>query len=243
MRKADRQLFVFALSVCVVVSALLSTAATVLKERQEREVELDRKRNVLQAFGVDVRDEAGRRISAERVEEYFAENIREVILEGQTGELIEGLTSAELDPRDLRDRERYLPLYLWHEDDEVSRYAFPISGQGLWSTIHGFLALEDDLATIRGVTFYDHGETPGLGAEIEQDWFQSQFEGKVLYKDGEPADFQVVKGGVERRYPEGNPSAVDGISGATITADGVADFINRDFRRYNRYFETIRGEG
>jgi len=242
MLKADRQLYIFALSVCVVVSALLSTAATVLKERQDRMVELDRKRNVLQAFGVSIIGEDGRRLAEEEVGRYFEEYIREIILDGQSGDHLEGKTSADFDPRDMRDKNKYLPLYLWEEDGEVTRYAFPISGQGLWSTIYGFLALEKDLATIRGVTFYDHGETPGLGAEVEQDWFQSQFEGKIVYADGEPVDFRVIKGGVSRRYPDGHPSAVDGISGATVTANGVARFINEDFRRYNRYFETIRGE-
>lgn len=243
MRKADRQLFIFALSVCVVVSALLSTAATLLKERQDLMVELDRKRNVLSAFGVDIVNDQGRRIGGEEVDRYFAEHIREIILDGQSGEHIEGLTSAELDSRDLRDKDKYLPLYLWEEDGEITRYAFPISGLGLWSTIYGYLALEEDLATIRGVTFYDHGETPGLGAEIEQNWWQEQFVGKKLYKDGDPLTFRVVKGGVEQRFPDGHPSAVDGLSGATITGEGVARFINSDFERYNKYFEKIREEG
>lgn len=239
MLKADRQLFTFALTVCVVVSALLSTAATLLKDRQDLMVELDRKRNVLSAFGLEIYDEDGRRLGVEAVDKIFADNIREVILDGDTGELLEGLTSADLDPRELRDKQKLL-LYKWEEDGEFTRFAFPISGLGLWSTIYGYLALDQDLATILGVTFYDHGETPGLGAEIERDWWQEQFEGKKLYADGEPADFRVIKGGVSRRYPDGHPSAVDGLSGATVTGEGVARFINADFRRYNRYFETIR---
>jgi Na+-transporting NADH:ubiquinone oxidoreductase subunit C len=242
MLKADRQLYVFALSVCVVVSALLSTTATLLRDRQALMVELDRKRNVLMAFGVDIYDEDGRRLGVEAVDQIFADHIREIILDGATGEPIEGLTSAEIDPRDLRDKDKYLPLYLWEQDGEVRYYAFPISGLGLWSVIYGFIALEDDLATIRGITFYAHGETPGLGAEIEREWWQDQFVGKTLYEDGEPANFRVIKGGVERRYPAGHPSAVDGLSGATVTGDGVARFINQDFRRYNRYFETIRAD-
>lgn len=243
MHKADRQLFIFAFLVCVVVSALLSTAATVLKERQDRMVELDRKRNVLRAFGVDIVGEDGRRISPEAVEQYFADHIRERILDGQSGQPIEGVTGADLDPRDLRDKNKFLPLYVWEEDGKITRYAFPISGQGLWSTIYGFLALETDLATIRGITFYAHGETPGLGARIEDDDWQAQFVGQRLFKDGAPVDFQIVKGGVARRHPDGHPGAVDGISGATLTGDSVAQFINADFRRYNRYFESIRNRG
>lgn len=242
MLKADRQLFTFALGVCIVVSALLSTTATVLKERQDRMVELDRKRNVLIAFGVDTVDEEGRRISPEEIDHIFATNISEVILDGATGDLIEGVTSADIDPRELRNKSKLL-LYRWEEDGKVTRYAFPISGRGLWSTIYGFIAVDTDLATILGITFYAHGETPGLGAEIERESWQEQFEGKKLYVDGEPARFLVVKGGVTRRFPDGNPSAVDGLSGATITGEGVATFITEDFRLYNKYFETIRDKG
>jgi len=242
MLRADRQLYTFAFCVCVVVSALLSTTATLLKDRQALMVELDRKRNVLMAFGVDIYDEEGRRLTPEKVDEFFANNISEVILDGQTGEPIEGATSANVDPRELRDKRKLL-LYTWEEDGEITRYAFPISGMGLWSTIYGFLALDTDLATILGITFYAHGETPGLGAEIERESWQEQFVGKQLYRDGEPATLRVIKGGVTRRYPDGHPSAVDGLSGATVTGEGVGKFITEDFARYNRYFETIRGGG
>ena len=241
MLKADRQLYTFALGVCVVVSTLLSTTATVLKDRQDRAVELDRKRNVLIAFGVDMYGEDGRRLDGTQVVNIFTSRVSEVILDGATGEIIEGVTSADIDPRELRDKSRFMPLFKWVEDDAFTKVAFPISGQGLWSTIYGFLALERDLATIAGITFYRHGETPGLGGEIERDWFMSQFAGKQLFKDGVPVDFEVVKGGAARRYPEGSYKAVDGISGATITGNGVQNFVNSDFRNYNRYFERIRG--
>ena len=236
MQQADRQLVTFALTICLTCSILLSAIAAGLRDRQEREVELDRKMNVLIAFGVDTRDERGRRISGEEVDAIFASNIREIILDA-SGNPME---DAEPDPAEIR-AQRQLPLYLWEEDGEVKRYAFPTSGQGLWSTIYGFLALERDLATIAGITFFRHGETPGLGGEVERAWFTEQFEGKKLFADGEPVDFRVVQGGVESRYPEGNEHAVDGISGATVTGVGVARFISEDFRRYNAFFEQIRG--
>ncbi len=239
MQKADRQLITFALTICVTCSVLLSAIAAGLKERQERQVELDRKMNVLIAFGVDTRDaETGRRISAERVEQYFSEQIREVVLDAESGREI---APEDVDLVAIREK-RQLPLFKWEEDGEVQKYAFPTSGQGLWSTIYGFLALERDLATIAGITFFRHGETPGLGGEVDRSWFQEQFVGKrLLDDDGAPVRFQVVKGGVENRYPDGNEHAVDGISGATITGDGVARFVTEDFRRYNKFFETIRG--
>ncbi len=236
MNKADRKMFGFALLICVVCSTLLSAVSASLKSQQTLMVEFDRNRNVLKAFGVDTHG-----MTPEDVKRVFAESIREIILDGGTAQVMEGATSASMDPKELRDKDKLLPLYLWMENGEVQKYAFPISGKGLWSTIYGFLALEKDLKTIAGVTFYKHGETPGLGGEVEKDWFQEPFEGKLLYDNGRRAQFRVIKGGVQARYPDGNPHAVDGISGATITGNGVARFVNEDFDRYDRYFKTIRG--
>lgn len=237
MQKADKQLILFALAVCVTCSVLLSAIAAGLRDQQARQVELDRKMNVLGAFGIEAEDVPGDKLTAEDVDRIFQTRIKEIVLDPQTGEEIPP-DQVNLDA--IRNKEQ-LPLFLLQEDGETQKYAFPTSGPGLWSTVYGFLALESDLATIAGITFFRHGETPGLGGEVDKDWFQNQFEGKKLFKDGEPVEFQVVKGGVESRYPDGNDHAVDGISGATITSDGVADFINEDFRRYNQaYFERLR---
>jgi Na+-transporting NADH:ubiquinone oxidoreductase subunit C len=218
---------------------LLSATASALKSRQEYNVELDRKINVLKAFGVPIRDERGRMISGAEVDRIFSEHIREIILDGDTGRPIEGLTSADVSPRDLADRKR-LPLYTFEKNGEIEKYAIPISGKGLWSTIYGYLALHQDLATIAGVTFYKHGETPGLGGEVEKDWFQNNFRGKRIWADGRLLPFEVVKGTVADRYPQGNDHAVDGISGATLTGKGVTEFINRDLEKYEKYFSLIR---
>ena len=236
MQKADRQLVQFALIICVSCSVLLSGIAAGLRDRQERQVELDRKMNVLIAFGVDTRDESGRRITEEAVRDIFQSNIRGLVLDADTGEQI----SEELVDQQLIRQRIQLPLFIWEEDGEAVKFAFPVSGQGLWSTIYGFLALERDLSTIAGITFFRHGETPGLGGEIDRPWFQEQFVGKELLANGEVVDFRVIKGGVATRYPDGNPHAVDGISGATITGDGVARFITEDFRRYNVFFDQLR---
>jgi len=240
MQQADRQLFKFALIICISCSVLLSFAAASLRGIQEQKVELDRKINVLKAFGVQVADEKGKRIPAEEVYGIFSNHISEVIIEADSGEVREGASSSTVDRKEVAAK-KLLPLYLWKEDGEVQKYAFPISGKGLWSTIYGFMALEKDLASIVGVTFYKHGETPGLGGEVEQSWYQSQFEeGKKMMDNGEVVPMRSIKGGVASRYPDGNPHAIDGISGATITGDGVARFITEDFKRYNSYFKTIR---
>lgn len=240
MQQADRQLIRFALIICLSCSIILSAVAAGLRERQERQMELDRKRNVLVAFGQDIRDpQTGRRLAAEAVEAIFNGNIREIVFDAATGERI---PDDQVNPQALQAR-RQLPLFYWEEDGRPVRFALPTSGPGLWAPIFGFLALESDLETIAGITFYRHGETPGLGGEIEREWFQRQFVGQRLMADGEPIQFQVVQEGVSSRYPDGNPHAVDGISGATMTGRAVAAFISEDFKTYNRFFQRLRESG
>ncbi len=215
MRKGDTYTVMFALAVCAVCSVILSVASSGLRERQQFNVELDRQINVLKSFGIIA--------AKDEVEGYFERYITEI-------------DAAEY----VDDSVEPMPLYLWKEDGQVTMYAFPVAGRGLWSLIRGYLALQADLNTIQGITFYEHGETPGLGAEIDQRWFQEQFEGKKIRRNGDLARFRVVKGRVADQYPQGNPHAVDGISGATMTARGVENFLNEDIRRYNAYFETTR---
>jgi Na+-transporting NADH:ubiquinone oxidoreductase subunit C len=237
MQKADRQLITFALTICITCSVLLSAVAAGLRARQDMEVALDRKRNVLMALGQPTVDaETGRKLSSEQLLETWA-LVNEIWVDADTGEII---PVDQRDPKAAAAKEQ-LELYIWEENGEPVKYAFPVSGKGLWSTIYGFLALENDLATIAGITFFKHGETPGLGGEIEKPDFTDQFAGqRLLDEEGEPVTFRVVKGGVEARYPEGNPYAVDGLSGATITGEGVASFITEDFQRYNDFFSTLR---
>lgn len=243
MLKDDLKVILFAAVVCIVCSLILSATASALKTRQQANVETDRKLNVLKAFGVDVVDEEGHKLSKAQVDHYFTDYISEVFIDKDSGKVIEGMTAVpkeELKAKTVEDRTA-LPLYVWKEGGEPRKYAFPISGMGLWSILHGYLALDQDLATIVGLTFYKHAETPGLGGEASSDWFQNQFKGKTVWKDGDLVTFEVVKGTVEGKYPDGNDHAVDGISGATMTGKGINRFLNSDLKLYDKYFSTVRG--
>ena len=111
------------------------------------------KRNIVKAFGVDIST-----LTRLEIEETYAAHIVEENIETSSGQV---------------------PVYTWQDDqDQAPVYAFPISGKGLWSMMYGYLSVESDLETVAGISFYKHGETPGLGAEIEKTWFQSQFAGK-----------------------------------------------------------------
>ena len=125
----------------------------------------------------------------------------------------------------------YLPMY---KDNSKNVVVLPISGKGLWSTLFGYFAIDsNNYSTVRGITFYKHKETPGLGGEVSKKWFQSNFIGKEIYKSNSLNSVKVAKAG----YADKNSLyEVDGISGATITSNGVTTFLLRDLKRYEKYF-------
>ena len=127
---------------------------------------------------------------------------------------------------------------------DVEAVAFPIGGSGLWAPIRGFLALEADLRTVRGVVFVEHKETPGLGGRIQEPWFQEQFRGlKLPAGDDEPVLLYVTrdkpKGPDDPRFGR----SVDAITGATQTSICVERFLNRNVRQFRRAFRASRKEG
>lgn len=207
--------FIFAGLLCLVCSLLLTAAATGLKSFQERNVEVDRQKNILMAVGAVEEDGHP---SAERIQALYAETIRRVWVDS-AGRIV---SEAERSASDL-------PLYVYEKAGEVFAYVIPIDTRGLWGPIHGYMAVEADGSTIRGFTVYQHQETPGLGGEIEKEWFQENFVGKkIVDRSGQFVSVSVAKGDVDEVVPaEKRPHYVDGISGATMTgrflSEGLAD--------------------
>ena len=240
--KGDGYVLVFAVVVCLVCSILLAVSESALKPYKEENVRIDKRFNILKALGVNVYTNGHKRIPPALVNEIYNRDVQELVLDGTTGAPVEGKKPADVNPDEFDARTK-LPLYVRRDAaGKPMTYAFPVSGKGLWSTIYGYLALRSDLATVAGATFYKHGETPGLGGEVEAEWFQKNFQDKVVFKDGNRVRLRVIKGKVADNFPEGNPHAVDGISGATITGDGVTKFVNADLDRYENYFRTIRSK-
>lgn len=202
----------FSLSICLICSILLSGLASGLKNIQTANQKFDVKRNIVKAFGIDIS-----KLSRMEIEDTYNSHISEEVVSTPSGDV---------------------PIYQWTEtpDSMPTKYAFPISGKGLWSMMYGYLSIDSDLETVAGISFYKHGETPGLGAEIVKSWFSSQFSGKKLYADGKPTDFRVLKPGSVL-----DQSSVDGISGSTITSKGVEALIKRDAATYADYFNNIKG--
>lgn len=233
----------------MIAALVLSIASQALKERQQLNVEIDMKRNILSAVELlkdgactgnsDAAKDAPCGISC-----CYNNNISSFLVDYR-GNVIkndslvpEGISiEAELDKP---EKDRKYPVFIRTEKGSLSAYCIPIIGKGLWSTLYGYLALETDLVTVKGVTFYKHGETPGLGAEIEKSWFLNNYKGKkILDAKGALCPIKTVKGAVLKTSPTAMHE-VDGISGATLTCNGVNDLIKAGLERYEPYFNATR---
>ena len=221
-----------ALALCIVCSLVVSTAAVMLKPAQLANKELDRQRNILAAAGLLQEDVS--------VEEQFKQ-ITTKVVDLRTGKFTDEVDAANydqlaaakdpdqsvsLDAGDIAKvgrRENLVVIYLVETNGEVDKVILPIRGAGLWSTLYGFLALEGDANTVAGLGFYQHGETPGLGGEVDNPRWKSLWKGKQAYKDGEAA-LGLIKGTVN---PDNTDAAyqVDGLAGATLTANGVTNLV------------------
>jgi len=215
--------YAFAAVLCLVCSLLLTAAATGLKQRQLQNVALDRQRNILMAVGL-MGD--GSSLSAAEIQEMFARQVKNIWVDAQ-GRVV----AAE------QRKEQDLPIYLYAPGDQLDAYVIPIDTTGLWGKIHGYLAIDRDGSTVRGFTVYKHQETPGLGGEIEREWFRKNFEGKkIINPAGKFVAVGIAKGKVAEKVPGPEQvNFVDGISGATLTGK----FLSAGLRDILRDYEPV----
>lgn len=137
----------------------------------------------------------------------------------------------------------YKLLYLYKPGGVLKTYVIPIEGYGLWDIIKGYIAIDSsDINTVQGISFYEHKETPGLGARITEDWFRAQWKDKKIFSDsGELVSITVAKALAANEAPGDKiQHYVDGISGATLTTKGINQFLKRDLSRYKAYFQKVR---
>ena len=226
--------YIFILSLTIVCSLLLSLASEGLRSLKEKNVEIDKKKNILNAIGLNITS-----LSNSDIDKYFLNNIDTLIIDID-GKINNILTIPDLvaiennqtgEVKYYNNDNEYLPMY---EDNSRNVVVLPISGKGLWSTLFGYFAIDSrNYSTVRGITFYKHKETPGLGGEVSKKWFQSNFIGKEIYENNNLNSVKVAKAGYA---DENSLHEVDGISGATITSNGVTTFLLRDLKRYEKYF-------
>jgi len=230
-----RKTLIVAFSLCIVCSVIVSSAVVLLQPVQEVNKALDRKRNILAA--------AGMLQSGGNVEDQFKQ-VHTRIVDLRTGEFTDEVSADNYDQRKaskapatsdalspeqdiakIGRREYFATVYeVQDAQGKMEKIILPIRGYGLWSTLYGFIALEADANTIAGIGFYEHGETPGLGGEVDNPRWKAFWPGKEVYRDGE-VKISLIKGSVN---PDANDASweVDGLAGATLTSRGVTNLLH-----------------
>lgn len=243
-KESTQKTLLVAFLLCLVCSIVIAGSVVLLKPTQEINKALNLKANILAAAGLLPKVN-----NAANIEEAFSK-IEAKIVDLDTGlyvepELVGKKTALAYDQRraaknpalsqalapeddiaSIKRRVKYAKVYLVKTDTKLETIIIPISGYGLWSTLHGFVALENDANTIVGLGFYEHAETPGLGGEVDNPRWKAFWPGKKLYDldaSAEP-EIQLIKGSVDSSTKNAEYK-VDGLAGATLTSRGVTNLI------------------
>ena len=221
----------------LVCSILVSAAAVFLQPLQQAYADIERIRYIVQLSGLV--DDAAEVSEFDIVSAYQDISLQIIDLESGSfdadldpqpfvdasidNELQELISiPPELDTAALQSRPRWVAVYLVESNAQLQRFIFPIYGRGMWSTIYGYLAIEGDLNTIADVLFYEHGETPGIGDQIQRASWLASWRGKRLYDEQGQLQFNI---GTDSAASPAADFRVDGIAGATLTVNGVANMV------------------
>jgi Na+-transporting NADH:ubiquinone oxidoreductase subunit C len=233
VRQSNKYILIYAGVLTIVCGGLLALAAEGLKEKQQFNVALEQKKNIL-ATVIALQE-------TQDVNALYAQRVNEFVIDYQ-GNVKDGVKPTDVNlavEYKKAPESRLLPVYEFKSESDpnkVESVVLPVYGYGLWNDIWGFVALESDMNTIKGVKFGHKGETPGLGARIESDAeVQDRYKGKSIYEGEKLISVNMMKG-------EGNDYSdekhkVDGMSGATLTAKGVNNMLLDYFQSYSNYLK------
>ncbi|MFW7377301.1 MAG: Na(+)-translocating NADH-quinone reductase subunit C [Oligoflexus sp.] len=254
-RETTSKTFTVAAVLSVVCAVIVSASAVALRPIQAYNQALDKKRNILAAADLLSEDKP--------VEDIFAERIRSRLVEFETGNYSDAFDPdefdqrrarknpklsvnipAELDVAGFKRRAKYATVYEVVENDQLKTVILPVYGLGLWSTMYGFIAVDPATDKVIGLGFYEHGETPGLGGEIDNVNWKQQWAGKNIYDEKGNVKLTVIKG----RVDENNAAAsyqIDGLAGATLTTNGIRSMVQYWLgpHGFGPYLENIRKQG
>lgn len=235
---SNKYIFIYATVLVVIVAAVLSTTAVVLKPYQTKNIETEKIQNLLAAVNIEA--------SFDEAENLYKKYFKEELAINKEGAIVSrydintGNLEGDIRPFaiDVKKHQALLkagddvafPLYIYEKDGQKG-YVIPLQGAGLWGDIWGNIALASDFNTVVGVNFGHASETPGLGAEIATKAFQEPFAGKHIYDDGNFVSVPVRKNAVDNE--------VDAISGGTITSTAVSDMLYNDLNFYQNYRNKI----
>ena len=245
-----------AFCVCLICSLVVSFSAVSLRDLQNENKLNDKRIKILQAADIYNPDED--------IKQQFLK-LETKFVNFETGKLMDtymDFSLEEYDPilatRDsnlsskvptsediavIKNRENIGKIFILRNDDySINKLILPIRGYGLWGTLYGYISIENDFNTIAGIEFYDHKETPGLGAEVDNPKWKNLWPGKEIYQNGE-VSLSVIKGKVDNN-DKGAQYEIDGLSGATITSRGVTNMITYWFGEsgYSKLFKELNYE-
>ena len=231
-RDSNIYIFLYATGLVLVVAVLLAMASTSLRPRQQENVKMEKRLDILKSIGQGEEEYKG-----DDKQQWVAELFQKYVRSEEVVNL-QGVDLGEIDAFGLdfkaelaKGEEGRFPVFIATLDNGEKKYILPLAGQGLWGPIWGYIALNDDLNTVYGVSFAHKSETPGLGAEIVTQPFRAQFAGKQIFSNGVLSSLQVVKGGGTER----NAHAVDAISGGTRTSKGVEAMLLNSLQAYKAF--------
>lgn len=232
MRQSNLYIVLYAAGLTIVCGAALAFASISLKDKQDANVALEEKTNILST--VMTLEEGA------NIEGIYAKRIRPFVID------FNGNVKQGMAPKDVvvaaeykkKPEDRLLPVYEVISESDPNRIeavVLPVYGYGLWNNIFGFVALREDFSTIRGVSFGHVGETPGLGARIASGEIQDRYQNKTVFDNGKLMSVVMMKG--EGMDYSADPHKVDGMSGATLTAKGVNNMLKEYFSCYEKYLQ------
>lgn len=229
----------------VVLGALLSVVSLSLSARQKAEKDFEQQKYILTSV---LGSEAIAKMTKEEIVNKYNTQVSDIVID-EKGALTNLKAKEVVVAKEYKKLNKdgtlkagesiKLPVYMFKDESgKVVNYVVPAFGFGLWDNIWGFIAVESDLNTIKGVVYDHKGETPGLGARITEDKVRSRFIGKKIFDENSNAILAMQKG--EGKDYGSDAHKVDGMSGATLTANGLNDMIQHYFNIYKVYFKTIK---
>ncbi len=248
-RNSNLYTIFFATVVVIIIGVLLSVAAMGLKPLQEQNKRQEKMTDILYTIGVDkdfLTTEViaeGLKLNYKLIEQYFNKYFLKQYALKSDGSIDESVNAFDINLKaEIKKpvEEQRFPIFIAKKDGKTY-YVIPLYGKGLWDDIWGYMALEEDMNTVKGVKFGHKGETPGLGAEITKKWFENQFKGeKIFDKNGEFKGITLSKSNKDPENKDKEDNEIDAISGATLTGNGVSEMIKERLQHYIPFFEKMK---
>lgn len=234
MQHSNKYIFIYSIILVVVIAIALTVVAVQLKPAQEENIRIEKMQNILSSVNISTSE-----IPKNKVGETYEKYINTAFGVNNKGEIVEKdkekVFAIEL-ANELKKpvENQILPVFIAVLENKDSAFVVPLRGKGLWGPVWGYISFKNDFNTIFGTIFDHKGETPGLGAEINQSWFMDPFKGKQIFtEDGKLVSITIVKG---KAKPD-DKHGVDAISGGTITSKGVEKMLLDNLTNYEAYFK------